>query len=812
MAKKAPIARLTEDQVQNYINAVLQDAVDFMESDLQPSRELADQYYQGNTSLPSMQGRSSVVVDCVRSGVSSVIPSIARIFTQTDTICEFWSNFPQDEKMCKEATVFCNSVYEQFEGYSALIQSATDALKARVGVVKVWLEKKSLPRHIYMSATDMSSSDILSEPVTSQNPTPVPIYGAPPINQANPTATDQQDQTDPNEPGPEDMLESPEQEAPEGEQGSPMMGAMNGPMANGRPMPGPAQLTESGGNVNVFTQLQERVIWHLDPIPPEEFIIDANSTNIYDAQVVAHRRSLTVGDASALGYDVNTLLEYAQGGDPVIRQEDYERKGYTTDNTDNVANIDPLSRTVLLTEAYVWLDEDGDGALELRRIVCAGVTYRVLSDEPVNYIPFAVTKATLQPHVFAPISLAEDLIQDQDAQTAMLRSIIDNASLVNSPRTEANETAVNLDDLKNGQIGAIVRVRQMGQINELTTPPTASQTLPVLQYLQEVSEKRTGITKLNQGLDPDALQSTAKVAAAAAVAASDARIEMMARNIGETGVKALFLTIMRVAMCELQGPQPIKYKQGYTTVDPSLWSDDLGIKINVGLGSGRIDEKKMVLQGLLQFQQQIIQLAGPANPICGWDNLRNSWASLLRLSGIHNTTDYLPYVDPQTVQQLDAQQKASSKQQSDMQIQAGQMQLQIQKQQADAMTAMTQVEMQKANMKYQAEIQRITTHAQTEIQRIQQQYQTQMASVEQQSQASIQQLQGQIAQMRTQAVADLTEARMNDDQKRDQMMLNFTAALLKLGIEQAQIDQAATEANVLSAESRTINGTGSAIQ
>lgn len=729
MAKEA-VKGISPERVQKYMQRVLEDAVNFMEQDLQPDRETADLYYQGGTDLDSIPGRSQVVVDCVRSGVNSVIPSVARIFTQTDTIAEFWTDNPQEEKGTKEATTFCNHVYDKYDGYTALISMSTDALKARLGVVKVWVEKKKVPVHTYVPTLPaLLQMGTEGEQLVSEE--------SPPAELAAPMMPPEMGGMDPEDP--EDLLE--------GEEGAP-------------------QLTEADEQTSIYTQLVEKTIWHLDPIPPEEFVYDANAKSQYDFQVMAHRREITVADGVALGYTEDKLLELASPDEELTTTERDERRGYTTGNTDNVESIDPLSASVLLTEAYVWLDVDGDGTPELRRVVCGGVDYEVLSNEPVNYVPFSVAKAVIQPHVFAPISLAEDLIQDQDAQTAMMRSIIDNAALVNSPRTAANESKVNLNDLKNGAIAAIVRVKEMGQIEELTTPPTMSQTLPVLQYMQEISEKRTGITKLSQGIDPDALQSTSRVGAGAMVSNSDARIEMMARNIGETGVKSLFNTIMKVAVNELEGPQTVKVAWGYATVTPSAWADDMSIKINVGLGSGKIDEKKMVLQGLIQFQTMLLEKVGPASPLCTWDNLRNSWATMLRLSGIHNTTDYLPWASPMVVKQLDEQQKASSKQSSDMQIQAGQAQLMIQKQQADAMQEMVKVEAQKNQMKFQEAI----------------------ASMQQKHAAEIQKLQGEIVQQQTKNMQDLRTVLIESEQKRDAAMLKFYADMYKLGISREQME------------------------
>ena len=136
---------------------------------------------------------------------------------------------------------------------------------------------------------------------------------------------------------------------------------------------------------------------------------------------------------------------------------------------------------------------------------------------------------------------------------------------------------------------------------------------------------------MSQGLDPDALQSTTKIAANAAVMGADARMEMMARNAGETGIKSMFLAIARIAMNELRGPQSIKTMTGYQEVLPDIWHDQVGVSVNVGLGNGRIDSKMMALTQVAAIQQQAIMTLGLANPICGWEQFRNTQKQLLRL-------------------------------------------------------------------------------------------------------------------------------------------------------------------------------------
>lgn len=587
---------LDEEQIKNIVQTLCMQATEFMDSQISPIRITIDKYYQGESSLPFEKGRSSLIITKVRDAVKSVIPSIARIFTQNETVAEFSSEDEEDEQLCQDQTLFVNNVYDKFGGYSALIQGSTDSLKARVGVTKVWLEQKELKSHRSVTVSHQDEMDMLTE---------------------------------------DSMTSVTNQSPPD----------------------------ENGNVAVVLSKRSIRKVWHLDPIPPESFFIDSAATCIDDFRVVGTRVNMTVYEAQKIGLPVDELLELSgSGGDASdqMQAERNERTPYNIQDSDlefTTLPNDPMSATLLICELWYWLDADGDGVAELHHAFTGGTNFTLIYDSLCEHVPLAIYKSDLQPHVFFPICLAEDVIGDQEAATALMRSILDNTQLVNSPRTEVNENYVSLEDVKNNEIGAIIRVQQMGQINELVTPFVAGQTLPVLQYLNEVSEQRSGITKLSQGLSPDALQSTTKVAANAAVAGSDARIEMMARNLGETGIKALFIAILRTAMYELKGPQSVKTTQGYREVRPEFWHDQVNVSVNVGLGNGRMEEKSMVLGMIAQVQQEMVKMLGPANPLSSWTNLRNTYRALLRMSGIKNVQDFFPIVSPEALQQLDQQQK-----------------------------------------------------------------------------------------------------------------------------------------------------------
>lgn len=682
---------LKPEDVQQIAFSAIEAAIDYTARQLQGEREKADRYYRGETDIPATPGRSQIVVSKVRDTVKSVIPSLARVFTQTDDIGEFWSDYEEDQLICSQATKYCNNVYGKYGGYTALIEAMTDSLKAKIGVMEVYAEKVDVPVHT--------------------------VYTMPPPTDNNVI-----------------------------------------PMMQGQP-------TESDGKETVITKLRKKVKWSLVAIPPEEFFINSNAICVDDAYVCGRRENKTVSEMVSAGFDfdkVKDLDNYSYNAENTERHGD----NFTDIDDHDTGSIDPSARVIGITTAFIRIDADGDGIAELRRLVLGGTGYELLADEPANFAPYAIFKSDLQPHVLHPICLAEDTIQDQDAQTAIMRGIIDNVALVNSPRTEANETMVNLEDLMNGQIGSIVRVRQMGQINELTTPFVAGQTLPVLEYLNTITEQRTGVTRMSQGIDPDALQSTTHVAAQAAVQGSDARVEMMARNLAETGVTSMMMCILKTAIYIIKDKQSISLPDGFYQVDPTMWHDQLNIRSNVGLGSGQIDEKKQTLAQLLPMQMQIMEKFGYSNTVCGWAQVRESLKTILRLSGIRDYDKYFPFIPPDQIKAFDQQAQQQSQQAQQAQQSMQQQALQAQVDSQKAMVQMVQVEAQKAQLKYQ----------------------TDMAETNRKYQGQIQDLRMQLATVTAKTQVDKTQMVMKDDLERDKALLDFTVNVAKVQATKQQLD------------------------
>ena len=448
-----------------------------------------------------------------------------------------------------------------------------------------------------------------------------------------------------------------------------------------------------------ISRQQEKGELCIESVPPEEFFINRDARNLKDAYLVAHRTEMRAGDLIAMGYDPEVVLDLNSfdNGSEMTEAEVHERRGYDLDTSDEDEQ-DPAMKNVTVTEAYMRIDADGTGIPVLHKITCGGTSYEMLDFEPCDELPFAKFEIDPEPHTFYGRSLAEIVMDDQDAATSILRSILDNVAMTNNPRLAVIEGAANIDDVLNNEIGAIVRMRQAGAVQDLSVPFTAGQTLGALTYLDGLVETKTGVSRASMGLDPDAMQSTTKAAVQATVQAAAGQVEVMVRNLAD-GMRDLFGIMLRLSNKNVDEEQMMRMNGTFVPVDPRVWDSSMDVSINVGLGTGREEEKAMALSQALQMQTMVYQTYGPMNGLVSMTNIRNTLADQLAVSGIRNADRYFAPITEEIEAQMLQQQQAAQAQQGEGQdpnaafLQAEQMKAQV-KMQSDA--AKMQLDAQKA--------------------------------------------------------------------------------------------------------------------
>ena len=213
-----------------------------------------------------------------------------------------------------------------------------------------------------------------------------------------------------------------------------------------------------------------------------------------------------------------------------------------------------------------------------------------------------------------------------------MRNLLDNMYNQNYGRFAVLEGQANLDDLLTARPGGIVRVKSPNAVTPLATPPLEPFVFNMVQYLDDVRESRAGVSRMSQGMNEDALTShTTATAVNAVMTASQSRVELIARNFAETGVKDLMCKIYELLVKNMDKKRVIKLRDQWVEVNPRSWADRMDATVSVALGNGNKDQQ---VAQLTQLTQMAMGQQASGSPMVSPENLYNLQASLLSLWGI----------------------------------------------------------------------------------------------------------------------------------------------------------------------------------
>ncbi len=579
---------MSDDELQGIVGKEIDDAIDYIDNNISPIRAQATEYYRGEPFGDEEDGRSQVVSMDVRDTVQAILPSLMRIFHSTDNTVEYAPQGPEDIAAAEQATDYANFIINRDNnGFLAMHSAFKDALIRKVGILKCWWDDQTtIDAYNYTGLDDNALAALAADPdamITVQASMPV---GGPALN----------------------------------------------PMT-GETLPPPMM-----HDVRVeYTRPDGRV--KLEAVPPEELLISREAKSIAEADYVAHRRIVTVSELVAMGYDYDEVAGMSSAYDDMnTNVERYTRNPALT-NEMNERN-DPAMRKVLYVENYIRVDYDGDGIAELRKICTAGDGNKILNNEPIDMAPFATFCPDPEPHDFFGISVADTVMDIQRIKSVIMRNTLDSLAMSIHPRVAVTEGMVNLDDVMNTEVGSIIRQRQAGQVQPLSMPFVGREAFPVLQYMDQVKEARTGISKASQGLDANVLQSTTASAVAATVSAAQQHIELIARVFAETGMKDLFKIVLHLITTHQDAPRMVRLRNEFVPIDPRVWNSNMDVSINVALGRGTDAERMMMLRQIGEMQKDAMKTMGPQNPLTDITKLSNTLKAMTELAGFKDTSQF----------------------------------------------------------------------------------------------------------------------------------------------------------------------------
>jgi hypothetical protein len=388
-------------------------------------------------------------------------------------------------------------------------------------------------------------------------------------------------------------------------------------------------------------------------VPPEEMRLDRYARSFDKSRIVGHERIVSLDELTAMGYPRDLCANFLQSQEihnfTMESQLRNPGRGMSTRVGDGV----------LYGEWYIWLDADGDGVAELRYICTMGENHEIVNDEPANRMKFALFSCDPISHTIVGDSIADLTIDLQRIKTNIMRGVLDSLAESINPKTVINELTTNLDDALNDDLGAVIRTRgdPRNAVMYTQTPFVGKEAMPVIEMLNAVMQRRTGLSDAAKGLDPKALQSSTMIGVEAIINGAQERTELVARVLAETGFKALFKGLFDEVCENPNQKRTLRINGAWTDYDTSLFDAEMVAEVNPTLGKGTDAIRMMTLQQIKSDQALVFQQFGPQNPVVGIPEMLNTITDMLAIANIRNVGRYFKTPSPQVIQAMQSQPK-----------------------------------------------------------------------------------------------------------------------------------------------------------
>lgn len=545
------MSKLTDTEVRGIIAERLSESL-ATHSELATDREKALDCYFGRPMGNEMEGRSQVVSKDLMDTIEWIMPSLMRVFC-TQQAVKFDPVGPEDEDLAKQETGYVDHVFwKKNDGFMILYEWMKTLLVQKVGYVKYyWEDAEKTRTQTFSGLTDEQLALTLQ---TLEERGKVEITGR---EQA------------------EDGTWSVQ-----------------------------CRVTTTYGCAKI------------EGAPPEEVIVDRNCRgNIKKSRFVAHlRRNVTRSELIEMGYARKRVEE--------LTSYDYTRDMGTELARDTVGESTPddrkssdwASEELTLLDCYTYIDEDDDGIAELRNYLLAGND--TLENEEAVEIQWS--SATAIPNPFRHVGLSlHDLVEDlQRIHTALDRGLLDNVYFTNAPRNLYDKNSVSLADLQINRPGANVGVDgpPAGSVVPIAVQPIADRLLPVIDYIETKRERRTGVGRMNEGVDADVLAQSTKGAYMDAKGAANQRIEAIARIFAQTGLSDLYSSLHGLLNRHQDRVEKFKLRNEWVETNPAEWDERTSLTVAVGLGNSSKEEVRANLGLMAQAQEKAAAVPGLVQP------------------------------------------------------------------------------------------------------------------------------------------------------------------------------------------------------
>ncbi len=426
----------------------------------------------------------------------------------------------------------------------------------------------------------------------------------------------------------------------------------------------------------------------VEAFPPEDFTVGADTVRLAEATYCALRTRRRAQDLILEGVPeelVDRLTAYNETDEAIEQARDTADE--TEERPDGVGNL----RMVEVVEHYIRLDG------QLLRVMTGNDEAVLIDKEEVEEIQVAAITPYIVTHRFYGESVADKLLEIQRIQTVLTRMALDSAYFALNQRMSVDESKASehtLSDLMRNEPMMPIRMKQAGAVTPIQSPGLSFDAFGALEYFETMAEKRTGIVRNAQGLNPDTLHETAK-GMATLVSAAQKRIRLIARIFAETGVKDMFLGIHSLVRRNVSQAQKARLRNKWVEIDPTSWGARNDMTIEIGLGSSGREAELQALEMLGNITRELIQLqGGPDGPYVTPQNLYNFSTRFVDKLGFKAPEQFVS--DPsQQPQQQPKQDPAQAEAQAKLAFEQQKLALQVE---ADKAKAQADVEIAREKM------------------------------------------------------------------------------------------------------------------
>lgn len=612
-----PFEAISKQELAAVLHNFVANSTNYYESKLSKERETVIQYYNGLLPKPAHAGNSKYISLDVFDAVESMKAELLETFAAGRKIVSFDPVPTSDAEKIKRnieqariQTAYCDHVvFTQNDGYKIFSDVIQDGLTARVGVAKVYWEKKQEEVEEEFDNLTQDELDALL---------------------SNPKYT----------------LEDSEQD-------------------------------EYGLFSGCVTSLVDKSQVRIEIMPPEEFLITSTATSIHKARFCAHRTRKSLSDLLKEGYNRKVVesLTYEEGDSLDTTPETLARfESILPDRLQEHNNTTQRqTEQVLVYECYLELDMDGTGEAKLYK--CTYASGQLLEDpEEVSCRPFVGFVPLPVTHSFFGTNYAAKVIPTQNARTVLTRSILDHTLITNNPRYMVVKGALtNPREMLENRLGGLVNVTRPDGIAPLPQAALNPFVFQTLQLLDDDKEETTGISKLSQGMNKDAVskQNSAGMVEQL-VSMSQKRQKIIARNFANQFVKQLYLMVYRLVNLHETERKVINISGNFVRVDPTEWDERTEATVELKLGYGEQEREAQKYLGIHQMLSQDPTIA----PLYQLPNKYALLRKFMDTGGVLDTGEFLthpsqvqpPQPDPFKVKEMELQERGLAIQERQVQV------------------------------------------------------------------------------------------------------------------------------------------------